>query len=54
MKEDVRGHPKRDDFISIDVEAWYTKKPSLKRGGHRTKRDIHTCGKTNTHAALYS
>ena len=39
----MKGHSKRVDFISIDVEAWYTKKPSLERGaGHRTKRDIHT------------
>ena len=51
----MKGHPKRVDFISIDVEAWYTKKPSLERGGHRTKRDIHTYIHTErlTHMQLY-
>ena len=53
LQDVLKGHPKRVDFISIYVEAWYTKKPSLERGGHRTKRDIHTYGKTNGHAALY-
>ena len=42
LQDEVKGNPKRVDFISIDVEVWYTKKPSVERGGHRTKRDIHT------------
>ena len=42
LQDEVKGHPKRVDFISIDVEAWNTKKPILERGGHRTKRDINT------------
>ncbi len=32
LQDEVKGHPKRVDFISIDVEAWYTKKPILERG----------------------
>ena len=51
----MKGHPKRVDFISIDVEAWYTKKPSLERGGGTPDKTGHTYIHTErlTHMQLY-